>query len=444
MKSELHYVTRILIPALLILLCVVWGKAYAFPLSCDDGTKPNQRFRFYACTVPPGIGLTPVAVPNAITGDVPVTWPYRTGWIVDEYPTQPMTLVVKFSGWGDTDINWDFSQLNAVVMKPVYSHHTLAQWQPLLPPPNHWPPLDWGGPLLGLDSNGNRWQATIEEIANRGYWMDWDAGITLVGNCFGGSAALTRALHQGQYWRQKVGIVDVILPGMTADPPNGQWWKGEAAWTYDEMLEARHSLHLDQLLRTYFRIQATSPIYDAIGFNPNWGKEVCDAGPVYCYMTWSRMNHQSPDAESPFSYLVNSTQRYAGPEMRWRYDEMQIVPSESSANYVGERGHWNQGIAWRSAGVIDSADKIVVPIRYLREIDMGPGLPDQPMVVNFKLTLRPEHFTALKNKLVKYSIGSQSGYALVTKAGQITIPLTLGSDTAYSTLTIEHYFVEGC
>jgi hypothetical protein len=103
------------------------------------------------------------------------------------------------------------------------------------------------------------------------------------------------------------------------------------------------------------------------------------------------------------------------------------------------RGHYNMGITWNHANIVDEASQIVFPLKYSRRIGIGKGIPDQPLKITVNVTpRRPKKFTLSNGETLKWSWdgGALTGVATVT-GDTVTIdgiPLVSGEN--YNTLRI--------
>lgn len=377
-------------------------------------------------------------------------FPYPSAIIQKRNGSTHGQVFAQFDGWGFTEINESGDQNSDITIQQVYSHYSPTdprlQWP--LTFSNH-KDLDWGGVLHGKNANGERLASTLDEIAARGYAVDI---LALGGNCYGGNAVIIQSIIMPERWQQKITSVFALLPGMPSDQPWGVYATGRAAWDYAdgtkyEVESTRPVNNIPKIKNIYYRIQANSPITDNVGFDPYFLPNVCDAGHVYCYAHWTDQGHQWPDQKSSPAYQAIQNAPFAGNDMVIKNGTMKIIPTNSSANYFNLlRGHWNQGISWNSNAVVDSTSQLVIPIRYTRVTDMGLGLPDQPTVATVDWHFRPVNMQLPIYTLLNWTYQNQSGQAIVTTAGEVTIiGLVLTSDTVYSNLTLTNQgIMPGC
>ena len=97
------------------------------------------------------------------------------------------------------------------------------------------------------------------------------------------------------------------------------------------------------------------------------------------------------------------------------------------------RGHYNMGITWDHANIVDDDTQIVFPLKYTRRVDLGKGIPDQPQAITVSVTPRRAHEFELRDgEALKWSWdgGALTGVATVT-GDTVTvddIPLVSGDD----------------
>ena len=103
------------------------------------------------------------------------------------------------------------------------------------------------------------------------------------------------------------------------------------------------------------------------------------------------------------------------------------------------RGHYNLGITWDHAAIVDTAAEIVFPLKYTRHTSFGKGVPDQPEQITVSVTpRRPRHFQLRDGETLNWTWdnGSLSGQARVT-GDTVTIDnIPLVSGEAYKRLRI--------
>jgi hypothetical protein len=209
------------------------------------------------------------------------------------------------------------------------------------------------------------------------------------------------------------------------------------AWGDFDTTLADHEVQSDQLKFIYFFIQG-SPADGITFFHQDWLQRVCDEHRLSCYSLWHDCGHQSPvpscSAALPYDDM------FAAPNQDVRLDDPFIVAfTESSANISGPIGGYNIGLSWDSRTQTTTEYTAQIDLRYQRLTNIHPEIDDQPLEASFKVTVRtrPSSLLTLNNgDIVQWSLNGQTGQTVALVAGEVTIPVTLQSSTAYSTLTL--------
>jgi peptidoglycan/xylan/chitin deacetylase (PgdA/CDA1 family) len=103
------------------------------------------------------------------------------------------------------------------------------------------------------------------------------------------------------------------------------------------------------------------------------------------------------------------------------------------------RGHYNMGLTWDHANIIDVASEIVFPLKYNRRVAIGKGIPDQPARITVSVTpRRPRNFTLRDGETLKWSWDGDalSGIATVTGDTVTVDAIPLVSGDVYKALRI--------
>ena len=103
------------------------------------------------------------------------------------------------------------------------------------------------------------------------------------------------------------------------------------------------------------------------------------------------------------------------------------------------RGHYNMGIVWDHANIVDDSAQIVFPLKYNRRTDLGKGIPDQPAKITISVTpRRARNFQLEDGETLKWSWDGDTLTGEATVTGDTVtvddIPLVSGED--YKTLRI--------
>ncbi len=369
-----------------------------------------------------------------------------------------LKLIVQFHGWGAGQWGPDETYndyIRTIVINNDYDYGRLT--------PDDLEKIgvqmaqDWGIALTTGDpakpcSKGHceailhRLTAAIHEAHTQfGDSIDKGAGITLSGNCYGGTAIhMVPLVLPDERYRAQITVVNAAYPGnlfvRQADGLNefgtakkaGMYWQDESirkSWGDFDIarVDVLRPENKKRLKNVYFHSHSGSNDY--LGYSLDFFREVCDGGKIACLGTWYISNHVG--VEPGLSY--DPYQVYSGPDMSARLDSMLPVFTHATSNHWGERGHYNLGLEWKNEGFVDSATRAEIPIRYMRRTDIGLGIPDQPTASTFGLTIRRfKNFQLPVGAVVHWQFGNDSGTAVVEEAGEVTIPqLTRHSSALY-------------
>lgn len=434
----------------LVALVLISPMTLANPnFNCDNGTVSETGWRFVQCLAHHPSPLVPSRA----------GWDYPAGWVLPDTPDQPLQVIMRFDGYsaGLGTILPESPRPDAVMVQTIYGDYP---GEPYWTAPDGRQPWDIGGIFLGENTNGERYAATLDAIANSPYRynIDWGKGLQFQGHCYGGLASYNQALLIPPRWQSQLAIVHAGTTGlmtvnegsMMSEEPYIQY-----AWEGFDLDKADYTKNLDKLKNVYFRVTGSHPYTDNVRYLLSFFSEVCDAGKIACYGQWHDSGHMDNDLKAPESYDQSYQDLYTDRMMDWRLDSMKIIFTHATSNYLSNaeghlRGHWNMGLGFNAlikslpAGCeefnipiwTDTTTKIIVPIRYIRRTGMGPGLPDQPLTSTFDLTIRPKMFVLHTGDLVSWQVGTQTGQS-VADEGEITIEkITLKTGPAFVALVL--------
>tara|TARA_B100001540_G_scaffold242194_1_gene216994 strand:- start:2428 stop:5778 length:3351 start_codon:yes stop_codon:yes gene_type:complete len=305
----------------------------------------------------------------------------------------------------------------------------------------------WWGPNQGKNHAGYRLAVSLNKAVElMKPSIDFGAGVECVGASMGGTGCILQAmLMPDGFWRNWLSVVDATVPHTNFAGKQGRYWRDPAvqrAWQgYDiSAADLEEQMRKGRLSHVYFKLQGHTN--DNLGVFDLDFLRYCDKYKVACFAMWGLGWHVQggePGVNLPWR------DRYAGPDAQVRRLGVLPVFTGSTANHLQDadgkgypRGHYNLGLSWNSKGVRDTEGGLTLPLRYLRHTDIGGGIPDQPEVATFDLTIRnPANFKLKRGDRVSWSIGSASGTVEVSRTGEVTIPaLTLASATQYTPLQI--------
>ncbi len=426
MKDELHTLTRYILPLLVVI--AVWANvrhAYGMTIlpphplpytpRCDAPVQiGNAAFNKVTCWF-----YGPPYTPAAATWEIPVTM-ITPRPMTGRYPV--VVLRHGYAGFPITCNNDNHSRANTIVMKvcaPYYPDQRLYGTNPLL--------MSWGGPFQGGNPEGFQAAEMLETL-----WgmypnnIDYGAGVTYEGTSEGGTGGILQSMITPIFMQSQITVVDATLPHTLAvknvtDPAVFKAWGN-----FDlSLMDFRVQAATGKLNNIYYRIRGATN--DSLGIVDLDFFRLCDAWRIGGYGTWDRGGH-SHTGEAGVNLPRGLYNEGQAPIRR---DKPLPVFSNSTANYWGERGHYNLGLSAQTK--LQTETRSEYEIRYKRHTNLGGGIPDQPEQVTFNVTLRR---TRLEQGTYNYSINGQSGTAQVTN-GTLTIEgISLQSSESYSTLTV--------
>ena len=275
----------------------------------------------------------------------------------------------------------------------------------------------------GVPAPGRRIAATLEFLLKR-YQFDPDGrGLVLEGPSMGGAGAVMQTMLLPDPWRQRIAYssarVGVIMPRRIYITNPGQYRTfppdaGAARWLWDKI---------------DFSIQAASdPIVRGIHYRHAFGSnDQFSAGPagntqlefvnlieqhrIGGAFSWVRGGHSSAEA----GVNIPQLNRFEAAEQDVTLDRVHPAITHSTGNYpltaeqrVDEakypRGHYNLGIRWHHGKIVDTRDKIILPLRYKQHTGLGKGVPDQPAAITVSVTpRRPRNFELRDGETLHWS-----------------------------------------
>ncbi|NND67735.1 MAG: hypothetical protein HKN19_09120, partial [Halioglobus sp.] len=418
---------------LLLLACVLVKVPYSSALSGDPEIHMNceepvffASFKKIQCEVSNSAYVPPTA-----------TWSHPVAVIMPQ-DAGPHRIVLKMSGYNArpydfcTDLN--FSKPGFIVVKPCAGHYPDLNMHTV----NGVQPMGWWGRFRG-DSNSMRVGLALS-LARSAESADIPAGVHLEGSSYGGTGAILQSMMLREvdpWWGDLIAVVNANVPhtlfvkNWKNDPAVNVAWEG-----YDRSgADVETQMANGNLKHTYYRVNG-SPADNAVTFDIEFF-ELCQRYKIACFGTWHAGGHNShePGINLPFGAL------YAGPNMDVRLDQMLPVFTNSTANHWGaERGHYNLGLSWHQGDYfVDSADGVIVPLRYKARYNIGGEIPDQPNSATFDLTIRRIRNLPIEpGSWVRWQLGNQaSGTVQVTEPGEVSISnLTLATSEEYTSLML--------
>jgi hypothetical protein len=401
-------------------------------MTCAESAVPfpNPSIKFHLCNYEI----------NDTYGPPGFTMSYPVGFLVPTSPGQ-YPVVLHWDGYGDASNcpTWDFSSGNKIVVKNCNDYFPTAATHAV----GGVSPWGFGGPFFG-NSPAERYTTAVRKIDQLwGDRVDSGAGLTLKGSSYGASTSLLQPLMFGLVDPEIQARITKINAGQS---PMGFLDEGglyqrtgniQVAWGDFDTSLADHEVQSDQLKFMYFFLQG-SPADNVVFFHQDWLKRVCDTHRLSCYSLWHNCGHALPASSCAAALPYN--EMFAGPNQDVRLDDPFIIAfTESTANIWGPIGGYNIGLSWDSQTMTTTEYTAQVDIRYLRLVNIHPDIADQPLEAGVNITLRTRPsslLTLAAGDIIEWSLNGQTGQTAVIVPGEVMLPVTLQSSTAYNTLTI--------
>ena len=226
--------------------------------------------------------------------------------------------------------------------------------------------------------------------ADLSHWPAAAGNVALWDSCDFQVLAATDAVVRGMHYRQRFSSNDPFSRGVANSSTQLIWLKT----CHDHKISA---------VATYV----------------SNGHNATEAGYVFPDVTAFEVAQQNVTLDRAHPCFTNSSGNYP--------PNAADIPD--NVNYP--RGHYNLGLTWDHANIVDTLDEIVFPIKYTRRTGFGGVIPDQPASITVSVTpRRPRNFQIINGASLNWSFdgGAASGVATVqgdtvTASG---IPLTSG------------------
>lgn len=315
----------------------------------------------------------------------------------------------------------------------------------------------WAVGRDGKGYPGRRIALALDYLSGK-YNIDADTrGIVLNGQSMGGAGAVLQTLLMPEPWRQSIaystGTIGIVMPRRVARQHPGQF----RSWPKDT---PRHAKLWDSV---DFSIQAqTDPVVRGMHYRHRFSTDdpfsdgpdgntqlefvnLVEKHRIGGAFVWIRNNHRTREKGVNLPWILG----FEAPEQDVTLDRAHPAITDSTGNHpptaserVDEasfpRGHYNIGIIWDHANIIDRPSTLVFPLKYRRHTDMGKGIPDQPTSITVSVTpRRTRHFAIVDGERIDWdwNNGERSGSIVVDGdlATVTGIPLTSGD--GYKMLT---------
>jgi hypothetical protein len=330
-------------------------------------------------------------------------------------PAEPRLVVhMHGSGGGKGSVLWAFapSQRGDIEVRAQDAETYDQRWR------------EWW--MFGSDGKpypGRRIAAALAFVTDR-YQLDtWRRGIVLDGTSMGGAGAVVQTMILPAPWRERVayatGRVGIVMPRRVAQKSPGQYVsqppdtaRHRATWDgVDFALVAQN----DPVVRgMHYRHVFSSNDQFSAGPTGNTQLEfvnLVEEHRIGGAFAWVSAGH---DASEPGVRLPDMTS-FEVPQQDVTLDRAHPAFTLSTGNYPltaanrrdarrFPRGHYNMGLLWDHAGIVDTHDELIFPIRYQRRTGLGKDIPDQPRRITVSVTpRRASNFVLRDGDVVKWT-----------------------------------------
>jgi len=310
----------------------------------------------------------------------------------------------------------------------------------------------------GTPYPGRRIAAALDFLVNR-YGIDTSSrGIVLEGPSMGGAGAVIQTMILPDPWRSRIAYssarAGVIMPRQIAQkrpdqyptfPPDDD--SNRVLWdSIDFSIQAA----VDPIVRgIHYRHAFSSDDQFSAGLDGNTQLDFVNLVEQYKIggaFTWVKTGHGTyeegvalPDISEFESQEQDVTLDRAHPAITNSTGNYPFLAVDRTNEAQYPRGHYNMGITWNHANIIDDSAQMVFPLKYSRRTGIGKGVPDQLSKITVSVTpRRPRNFALINGETLKWSWadGALSGVARVT-GDTVTIDgIPLISGDQYKTLRI--------
>ena len=109
-----------------------------------------------------------------------------------------------------------------------------------------------------------------------------------------------------------------------------------------------------------------------------------------------------------------------------------LAASDITDRATYPRGHYNMGLTWDHAKIVDTADEIVFPLKYTARGNLGGGIPDQPARITVDVSpRRARHFAIRNGERIHWSWDGGAAAGTATVAGDVVtavgVPMVSGA-----------------
>ncbi len=304
----------------------------------------------------------------------------------------------------------------------------------------------------GTPYPGRKIAAVLDFLADR-YGIDTSRkGIILEGPSMGGAGAVIQTMILPEPWRSRIAYsaarVGVIMPRQIAQrapaqyvtfPPDNESNRG--LW---DKIDFAIQAAVDPVVRgIHYRHSFSSDDQFSRGMEGSTQLEFVNLVEKYKIsgaFVWVQADHGTYEPGVNLPDVFN----FESEEQDVTLDRAHPAITKSTGNYpllavdrINEagypRGHYNLGITWNHANIVDDQTQIVFPLKYNRRTAIGKDIPDQPLTITVSVTpRRPKNFMIANGDTLKWSWdnGALTGVTMVM-GDTVTIegiPLRSGDD----------------
>jgi hypothetical protein len=271
----------------------------------------------------------------------------------------------------------------------------------------------------------------------------------------GGGAAFLVPLVLPEEWRRRIAWVAMNIGGIMPRLKVAKYTAG-GAWPPDSGAFTAVWDKVD------YQIQlASDPIARGMhyrgGFSSNDGTflegglntqipfiNLCEQHHVAGMFTWVKYGHSRtepgvsfPDPQAMDTSEQDITLDRGHPAFTSSTGNWPLTPEDRMNITDFPRGHYNMGLRWDHAGIVDTAAELIFPIKYVARSGIGGEIPDQPSVITVSVTpRRTRNFEIVDGQTIYWTWdgGVLSGTAVVVGDTVTVDSIPLVSGESYKTL----------
>lgn len=364
-------------------------------------------------------------------------------------PAEPRIVVYMHGSGGGKGAMWVFgpSPKGDIEVRAQDAETHNADWR-------EW----WSVSADGVGYPGRRIAAVLNFVVERHAIDVSRRGLVLEGPSMGGAGSVVQAMILPDPWRGLIayvsGRVGIIMPRRVAQkapgqyaslPPDGPRNKG----IWDSMDFSIQAAKDPIVQGIHYRHSFSTN--DQFSEGPDGNTQVefvnlVEKNKIGGAFSWVKAGHWMQEQGVKLPDLAD----FESPDQDITLDRAHPAFTRSTGNYpmrqtarVDEanfpRGHYNMGLIWKHADIIDDTSQLVFPLRYRHRSGIGKGIPDQARNITVSVTpRRPRHFVPVDGETLHWSWdgGAASGEARV-RGGVVTIhSIPLASGEPYKNLRI--------